>query len=337
MTAVRKFLVIRFSSIGDIVLTSAVVRCLKSQVPGAEVHFLVKKQFAPVVSSNPHIARVWLYESNFRELIPQLRAENFNHVIDLHKNYRSLYVRSMLMKPSSSFPKLNFRKWLMVNFRINLLPGIHIVDRYFRAVKRLNVVNDGEGLDYFIPKEEEVDLSGMPLSLSNGFIAFVVGGKHTTKILPAEKVLSVCTALHKPVVLLGGETDRQNAEKIAEKAGKHVYNACGEFTINQSASLIRQADTVISNDTGLMHIAAAFRKPLLSVWGNTIPEFGMYPYFPSGLGNLSQIFEVKGLSCRPCSKIGFAECPKKHFRCMMDQDTAFLVKACNDRDTDGIH
>jgi ADP-heptose:LPS heptosyltransferase len=120
-----------------------------------------------------------------------------------------------------------------------------------------------------------------------------------------------------PVVLLGGPAEAEEGQAIADAAGGHVLNTCGKFNLNQSASVVRQASRVITHDTGLMHIAAAFRKPIVSIWGNTIPEFGMYPFFPEGEGHNTTV-QVGGLKCRPCSKIGYQRCPKGHFRCMED-------------------
>ncbi len=311
-----KILVIRFSSIGDIVLTSAVVRCLKQQVSGAEVHFLTKAQFVPVLRGNPNITRVWEYDRNFGELIPEMKSEGFDFIVDLHKNYRSLFVKFKLGAASASFPKLNVRKWLMVRFKLTLLPRIHIVDRYFRAVEPLGVTNDGRGLDYYIPAEDEVGAGMLPESHRRGFVAVVIGGKHHTKIFPVDKVAGVCKEIARPVILLGGKEDQARGEEIASRVGTLVFNACGGYNLNQSASLIRQADAVLTNDTGLMHIAAALKKRVVSVWGNTIPAFGMYPYLPEELRSGSMVAEVKNLPCRPCSKLGFPECPKKHFNCM---------------------
>jgi len=325
VTGVRKILVIRFSSIGDIVLTSAVVRCLKQQLPDSEIHFLTKTRFGPVTGANPHIHKTWLYDHNFKDLIPQLKSQGFDFIVDLHKNYRSAFVRYKLGVKGNSFPKLNLRKWLMVRFRFNFLPDIHIVDRYFKAVEQLGVKNDDSGLDYFIPGKDEVSLSALPGTHQDGFIAMVIGGKHNTKIFPADQVIRVCNQLSQPVILLGGKEDLERGEQIAASTGTMVFNACGLFNINQSASLIRQADAVLSNDTGLMHVAAAFKKPILSVWGNTIPAFGMYPYLPDQYKANSLIAEVKGLSCRPCSKLGYQTCPKKHFRCMKEIDLAEII------------
>jgi len=325
----KKILIIRFSSIGDIVLTTPVIRCLKTQLPDAEIHYLTKKQNDPLLRINPYLDKIWLYDGDFRELLPRLKAEKFDFIADLHKNLRSGYVLLNLRKPFGSFTKLNFRKWVIVNFRIDLLPRISIVDRYFEAVGSLGITNDRNGLDYFIPPGEEVSLSMFPPGFGQGFIAFVIGGKHTTKILPEDKVVEICHGAMRPVVLLGGKEDKDRAERIAARIGSAVFNGCGCFTISQSASVIRQAGMVITNDTGLMHIAAAFGKKIFSIWGNTVPEFGMFPYLEGHPDTGSEVFEVKGLSCRPCSKIGFEKCPKAHFRCMNDQDTDAMIRGLN--------
>lgn len=305
------------------------IRCLKKQLPDAEIHYLTKTQNHLLLQENPFLSKIWLYEKNFKELLPCLKSENFDFIVDLHKNIRSSYVLFHLRKPYGTFQKLNLKKWLIVNLKIDLLPRIHIVNRYFGAGKRLSIRNDGEGLDYFIPSGEEVDLSIFPETFRKGFIAFVIGGKHTTKIFPEEKVVEVCCKISKPVILLGGKEDEKRGHRIEQLAEGTVFNACGRFSINQSASIIRQAGKVITNDTGLMHIAAAFGKTILSIWGNTIPEFGMYPFLEGKENAVSSIFEVKGLSCRPCSKLGFGNCPKGHFRCMKDQDVEAMINFLN--------
>jgi ADP-heptose:LPS heptosyltransferase len=326
----QKILVVRYSSIGDIVLTSAVVRCIKQQLTGAEVHYLTKKQFGPILRSNPNIDILWLYDHNFRDLIPQLKSQGFDFIVDLHRNYRSAFVKHQLGVASASFPKLNLKKWLTVQFKLNLLPDIHVVDRYFKTVIPLGVKNDGLGLDYFIAAADEVEPDKLPVTHRDGFIAIVIGGKHNTKIFPAEKVVEVCRKLSQPVILLGGKEDTARGEIVSNHIGRQVYNACGVYNFSQSASLIRQSDAVLSNDTGLMHVAAAFKKPIVSVWGSTIPAFGMYPYLPAPFKSSSMIAEVTGLSCRPCSKIGFRECPKKHFKCMKEIDIHEIINFLNE-------
>lgn len=330
----KKILIIRFSSIGDIVLTTPVVRCLKKQI-GAEVHYLTKQAFEGVLAANPYIDKIWTIRREVTEVLPQLRAEKFDAVIDLHHNLRSGRVRWALWRtPSYAFDKLNFEKWLMVNFKINRLPKRHIVDRYLDTVRPLKVVNDGIGLDYFIPADAEVDAGAflrkhLPESLAPlPYIAFVTGAAHATKRLPEDKIIAICRLLQQPVVLLGGPDETESGARIASAAGPHVVNACGALKLNQSASMVRQAAVVISHDTGLMHIAAALGKNIVAVWGNTIRAFGMYPYDPAGLARQVNI-EVEGLSCRPCSKIGFQACPKGHFKCMNDISEIAVETHCN--------
>jgi len=263
-SALKKILIIRFSSIGDIVLTTPVIRCIKNQCPGAEVHFAVKKAFFPVIQANPYIDKFHLLEDDLKSLREKLRNEEFDFIVDLHQSLRSRYIRKTLWVPSAGFPKLNLQKWLLAKFKINLMPDIHIVDRYFKAAAPLGVVNDGKGLDYFIPGKDEVDLASLPDGFRNGYTAFVIGAKHATKRLPEHKIISICKKLNGPVILLGGTEDEGRAEKIASACGPLVLSMCGSLNLNQSASLVRQAMAVISHDTGLMHIAAAFRKRIVS-------------------------------------------------------------------------
>ena len=324
----KKILVIRFSSIGDIVLTTPVIRAIKTQL-SCKLHVLVKKRFSNIYRNNPNVDRVHLIHDN-KDVLQELRAENFDFIVDLQKNLRSLKIKKTLGKPNASFPKLNILKWLVVNLKINKLPEVHIVDRYFKAAEALGVKNDGKGLDYFIPVKSVVDLKEIDPVLSEGYVVIAIGGQHFTKILPVEKLIAVIPKIKLPIVLLGDDGDWQRGEEIVRQLREaKVFNACGKYTLDQSASIIQQAAAIISNDTGLMHIAAALQKPIVSIWGNTIPEFGMYPYFPDNSVN-SIISEVHNLKCRPCSKLGYKKCPKKHFKCMMLQDEVFISDSIND-------
>ena len=317
-----KILFIRFSSIGDIVLTTPVIRCVKQQVKDAEVHFLLKKSYASVLKNNPYIDKRFYFEDNISDIIESLRDENYDLVIDLQKNFRSLRIKQLLGVKSFSFGKLNFQKWLLVNFKINILPEIHIVDRYMKSVESLGVTNDGQGLDYFITPADEGAIHRLPETHRNNYIAWVIGARHFTKRLPLEKMISIAKKINSPIVLLGDKSDFAIGELLVKDIGKNIFNACGIFSLNESAALVKSSFRVISNDTGLMHIAAAFKKDIVSVWGNTIPGFGMYPYY--GEKNVaakkpeSILLEVSNLSCRPCSKIGFEKCPRGHFKCMLE-------------------
>ncbi len=321
----KKILLIRFSSIGDIVLTTPVVRALKQQLE-CELHALTKKQNRGLYENNPYVDQVFFFSESEKEVIPALKKEEYDFVVDLQKNIRSARVRKALGKDSGTFPKYNWEKWLLVNFKINKLPDLHIVDRYFEAVKSLGVTNDRKGLEYFIPEKDVVNPGAEDLILAKGYVAFVLGGQHETKILPPVKVAQVINRLNWPVVLLGGKEDKERGEQVVELTkGKSVFNFCGKYNLNQSASWVMQCKVLVTNDTGLMHVGAAFKKNIITVWGNTVPAFGMYPYLP---GEEERAFwsEVSGLKCRPCSKIGYKKCPKKHFKCMMDQDTEKIAE-----------
>lgn len=331
-----KILIIRFSSIGDIVLTTPVVRCIKNQVPNAQVHYLTKRSFQSIIESNPFIDQCFYLEGDIMPVIIELLKEKYDVVIDLHKNLRTRYVRAMLRQAfnsniqSYSFSKLNVKKWLLTTFKINLLPDRSIVDRYFDAVKKIGVKNDGQGLNYFIPEADELKKDDLPTSHSLGFAACAIGGQHATKKMPVHKWIELCKSISIPVVLLGGKEDAEVAEEIRKTDGIKIYNACGKFNLNESAHIIQKSRFVITHDTGMMHVAAAFKKPVISIWGNTVPEFGMYPYYgynnlKSNIAPSSYIVENNTVSCRPCSKIGYSSCPKKHFNCMNKIDIQYVL------------
>lgn len=322
-----KILVIRFSSIGDIVLTTPVIRCLKNQIDSVEIHVLTKKKFSSLYKTNPHINKVYEYDDSLKKNIEELRLENYDYIADLQKNKRSLRVTRALHKPHNSFPKLNFKKFLLTTFKINLMPDIHIVDRYFKAVEKLGVKNDYQGLDFFISEKNDYPLNKLPENFQKGYHAFVIGGTYKTKILPAVKVIEVIKKLNEPVILLGGPDDVERAEEIlsAISCQLSAISLVGKINLEQSASIVKKAKSVLTNDTGLMHIAAAFHKNIVSVWGNTVPELGMYPYLPNEKEKC-HIVECKDVKCRPCSKLGFKECPKRHFKCMMEIDSDTVVE-----------
>ncbi len=325
----KKVLVIRFSSIGDIVLTTPVVRALKVQGDSFEVHYCTKAKYKRLLLDNPYVDKVHCLEEKLGTLIHTLQAENYDYIIDLHNNLRTRMIKIRLKAQHSTFDKLNRAKWLMVNLKINQLPNRHIVDRYMDTVKVLGIKKDSLGLDYFIPDEDKVRMEQLPESHREGYVAYAIGGQHYTKKLPLKRMIELCDKINKPVLLLGGEEDKENADAIdrfftqsvkslpfetsLEQMNKKtvIYNACGKYNLNQSASLIKQARYVFTHDTGLMHIAAAFKKEIFSIWGNTIPLFGMYPYKTK-----FTILENNKVNCRPCSKIGYQKCPKKHFDCM---------------------
>jgi ADP-heptose:LPS heptosyltransferase len=244
-----------------------------------------------------------------------LKVEKFDYIIDLHNNLRSFRVKKTLKAKSYAYKKFNIQKWVYVNLKWNLMPDVHIVDRYMETLSSFSVENDQSGLEYFIPEKDEVELKDIPLSHHAGYIGLVIGAVHNTKKLPLDKLKKLCSAIDHPIILLGGGDDFEIGKQVSSIDPVKIYNACGKFTLNESVDIVRKAKFIITHDTGLMHIAAAFKKPIISVWGNTVPEFGMYPYYGQAKIQNEKV-ENKNLGCRPCSKIGYKKCPKGHFNCM---------------------
>ncbi len=321
-----KVLIVRFSSIGDVVLTTPVIRAIRNTYPSSQVHYLTKEANLPLLKSNPYLNKIYTITNSLKPIIGVLRSEHYDYVIDLHHNLRTTILKLKLRSISFTFDKVNVKKWLLVNSKLDILPNKHIVQRYLDTTKTLKVRLDNKGLDYFIPQNEGVDFSLVPPAFRANYIGFVIGGSFLTKKLPTNKAIELIRKLNFSIFLIGGKEDYEEGLKIKNAIGDKVYNGCGIFTVNQSASIVKEATCVITNDTGMMHIAAAFRRQIISLWGNTTPKFGMYPYMP-GVDSLK--VEVDGLSCRPCSKLGFSACPKKHFKCMNDLDLDKIAERAN--------
>jgi len=210
-----KFLIIRFSSIGDIILTTPVIRCLRKKYPQATIHYFTKKKFAGIVESNPYLDKIFLLEDNFNKAIQQIESEEYDYIIDLHHNLRTLRIKNLIRDiPFYSFNKLNIKKWIYTNFKINRMPHVHIVDRYMATVRKLGVKNDGLGLDFFIPENEKVKESDIPFSHLHGYVAIAIGAAHNTKKLPVEKLKELVEKIKFPIILLGGKEDFANGERI---------------------------------------------------------------------------------------------------------------------------
>lgn len=326
-----KFLVIRFSSIGDIVLTTPVIRCLKQQLPNAEVHFLTKKSMKAVTEHNPYIDKFFYYDDNLKELKQQFKAERYDYIIDLHKNIRSYLIRFSLKALSLSYRKESVEKFLLTKIGINLMLKKHIVDRNLQTIYPLGIQDDGKGLDYFIHEKDIVPNEDLPLTHRFGYIGIVIGASYYTKKLPVKKMQELCMQLNHPIVLIGGKEDIPEAEQIASVDTIKIYNACGKFNLNQSADLVRQSKLIISHDTGLQYIACAFNKPVIALWGGTSPKLDVQPYYGKKVTEKEpgkffyKNFVVEGLHCQPCSNFGTESCPRGHFKCMQQQNIAEIV------------
>ncbi len=294
-------------------LTTPVVRNLKNQMfEGVEIHYLTKNKFRSIVDSNPYITKVYGIDKSTNEVIEELKAEQYHYIIDLHRNLRSARVKRALKELSFSFEKYNWEKWLLVNFGINKMPKEHIVERYMATITRFDITNDNQGLDFFIPEGKDLPVNRLPDSHRKGFIALGIGAAHWRKKPRKEQYIAICNKLKYPIALVGGPAEKELGEEIAAATGSHVWNTAGSLSLNESASLVQQCKLIITPDTGIMHIAAAFKKPIISLWGATVPDFGMYPYQNEAL---NEMIQADHLTKRPCSKLG-TKCKYKECRCI---------------------
>jgi len=333
-----RLLFIRFSSIGDIVFTTPAIRCAKQQIPGVEIHFLTKAAMKAVTIGNPYIDHFHYFDKDLQATINQLKACKFDYIIDLHKNYRTYQIQKALGVPSLSYEKLSLQKFLLTKLHLNFMPMRHIADRCLDALSSLGIVNDGKGLDYFIPKETTINAVALPASFESGYIALVIGASYATKKLPVSALQQLCHKIPYPIVLIGGKEDEAEGAAVEAINPIKIWNACGKFNLQESALLVKQSRTVISHDTGFLYIACAFHKKTVAIWGATSPALQVEPYYPVAqqvnqttlntntastiLNNNEMYFNaiVPNLPCQPCSNYGTNHCPQGHFACMQQQD-----------------
>lgn len=325
MKTPAKILVIRFSSMGDIIYTTPVVRCLKEQLPDAEIHFLTKEGFKYIYQNNPYLTKLHTLKPRLKDTIKDIKAEQFDLIIDLHNNLRTSIIKFSTQIPASTYKKNRVSKWLALKFKWKrFISPEHLVDRYMDTVKFLGVKNDNKPIDYYIAKTYKL-ADFLPESHRPKFVAFVIGATHFTKRLPNHKIIDICKGLDLPIVLLGGKDVEENAQQIKAVLGDQVYSTCGQTNLDQSVYLVSQAHKVIGFDTGLTHISEAFNRPLASIWGGTTPELlGVQPYQIS-----DSLIAGVDLSCRPCSKFGLEKCPLGHFKCMENISTTEIVTFIN--------
>ncbi|MFM7006141.1 MAG: glycosyltransferase family 9 protein [Flavobacteriales bacterium] len=326
----QKILLVRFSSIGDIVLTFPVAAAIKSLYPNCQVDYVTKPQFRTLLEACPEIDNVFTLSGTIQQLRKEINLKQYDAILDLHHNLRTRLLLLCEFSKVYRFPKNNFQKWKLTAFKIFPKKRRHVVERYLSTLA--DVVTNwplaAVGNPYFIPSTAQFDINARFNVVPKSYVALAIGAQFATKRLPTDLLIKLVDKLTFPVLLLGGPEDVNVAEKIvAETAKTNVYSAAGKCAIHESAWLVKNAIALITHDTGLMHIGASFDLPLHVIWGNTIRDFGMYPYRPEQ----EEVFqyEVTDLSCRPCSKIGYQSCPKGHFDCMRKQDLSKIAMAVN--------
>jgi heptosyltransferase-2 len=301
--------------------------------PKARIDFVVKKEYADLVKFNHHVSVVHEFDDSrgfagLRELKETLRAERYDLVVDIHNNLRTIYLRNFCnTKEVVTVNKRLVERWQLVHLKRNVYSdSLHVADRYIETLNEFGIPNDGKGLELFIPDEIQFTVSGKLAKLRlNGFdkvIGVCPGAKHFTKRWQKEKFAAVCTRLandmHAKLLVFGGAEDKNDCAAVASEvnaraSGNAATDLAGEFSLLEVAAAMEFCDVVLTNDSGLMHIACARQRKVIAIFGSTVKEFGFAPY-----GTESVLIENTSLACRPCSHIGRPQCPKGHFKCMND-------------------
>ncbi len=333
-----KILVFRLSSIGDIILTTPLVRALRKRFPSAHITFAVKREFADLVRHNPHINELLIFDkrtgiSGLRNLKQNIQAQNFDMFLDIHRNMRSRFIRSGTnAKFVGLYSKQLFPRNLLVHFHINIYKEYKPVYlRYFESVERFHITYDGLGSELFFT-EGDANYIGTrfkkeKIGLRDRILAIAPSASFLNKQWLPERFAEVAAHMHQKhnlkICLIGGPGDRLLCEKIRNMVpdAGFIVNFAGECTLLQSAALLQRSHIVLTNDSGMMHLAQSQKKPVVAIFGPTTKELG---YFP--IEEHSRVVEVP-LPCRPCTHNGLNYCPRKHFRCMRNITTRMVVKA----------
>lgn len=316
-------------------MATPVIRLLKTELD-AETHILIHEKNGCLMENNPYLDIIHFNKSSLLKLRNELKMEKFNWVIDLQNDAYSKLVRFNISEKSQVFSRHLFLHWLYVKTKINKLPKAHLIEQYLAMLKPLGIKGDSLGLDFFIPEKDEVENEWLPETHQDGYAAIAIHASHNTKKLPINRLIELCDRINKPIILIGEAEDQSVAnevvtffkqgtaeeEKAIEGLNKKtiIFDACGKFSFHQSASLIRKANWVFTYDNVMMHIASVFKKPLFTMWGSTTPHFGTYPYRTQ-----FTVFENNKLNCRPCTKTGYNNCPKGHFKCMNEMKFDFYL------------
>lgn len=320
LSKLKKILIIRLSSLGDILLTTPFIRSIKNQFPEIKIDFILRKEYSDALKLNPYLNKVFTYsriEKDNLQTFEEIKKSGYDLVIDLQNNLRSKKIISLIKSQSVSFSKNGLHKFLLVNFKINKLkdaPQIPI--RYAKTI--LNFKLDEKGIDLIIDRKS-ADIS----SDKNNLIGFCPGARHFTKRWPKEYFIELGKLFSKKgyqVVLFGGRSDKELCKGLAAEIPTAI-DLSNDDNLLQTFADMKLCRAIICNDSGLMHVASAANTNIIAIFGSTVKEFGFTPYNCRNL-----ILENNSLSCRPCSHIGKDHCPKKHFDCMRLIKPAFVFE-----------
>lgn len=316
-----RILIIRLSAMGDIILTTPIVRFIKNSIPNCTIDFLVTDKFSDIFTDNPYIDNIILYDKSLSIAEIKLQKQRilnehgkYDIIIDLQNNLRSKIFKSGLADKYYKIQKRRLHKLLLVNLKRSIFENRHIVDNYCKAIEKLTIKKDKQPNQIFIDGIDEI------FEKKKTTIAIAPGAHHFTKRLPISKYVEIINNIKKTIdfqlIIVGGKQDIILGEQIIKDTKLNdTINLCGSLSIRETAKAISRCDAVICNDTGVMHIASCFDIPIAAIFGSTVQELGFTPY-----NSDYKVFEVD-LNCRPCSHIGKSKCPKGHFNCMNLIDT----------------
>lgn len=305
-------LVIRLSSLGDVLLTTPLLRVLKENFKESKIDFLVANPYQNILVNNPNLNNIYIYDKSKtlneitywkKNIAAEFPNRKYDLIIDLQNNFRSRHFSFGLANKILRYKKHRLEKLLLVNFKIKPQKVIPIPERYIRALSPLGIVPDDKGLELYFRKTDK----------NTKLILFAPGAKHYTKRWLPKYYAVLAEMLANDgyeIGLIGGKDDFEICEQIAKSAKCKISNYSGTDSVQLSSELISSSILLVSNDSAAMHFAAAIQTPIVAIFGSTVPELGFAPYHSEHL-----IIETE-LSCRPCTHIGRANCPKKHFNCM---------------------
>lgn len=326
----QKIAIIRLSAIGDIILTTPVIRAVKMKFPDAEIHFITKKQNASLVQHNPHLSKVIAFDSketSLKELLKQVQSERYDWFIDIHKNLRSRVLRWFgNARETSTYQKGYWRRFLLLKFRYRVKkPVVPIIEKYFVALKKYGITYDNQGTEVFTTENDQQKVASLLQGIKGQpFVTICPGASFKTKQWKESgfrEVAKYFLAQNKQVVFLGGPTDVEICERLAKETGG--ISVAGKLKLLESAALLQQSELAITNDSGMLHLAQSQKTPVVAIFGPTSEEWGFFP-----LQYKSKVVEKKDLACRPCHSKGSDTCPKGHFKCMNELEVEDVVKEC---------
>ena len=306
---------IRLSSIGDVILTTPVLKEFKKRYPDAVVDFLVLDKFKDSIEGCPYVDNLIIFNKKeyqgikgIKKFSDGIKGNGYDYVFDLHSKLRSVAISVFIGAKTFRYKKRALWKTILVKAKlIKYSADDTIVKNYFGALKELGVKYKGEDLNFTFSKE---DLDSV--SEYRGFAVFAPGASKNTKKWTVEGFGNLAKLLRekygKKIALIGGAGDHEICESINSISQGSCVNLAGKLSLKESGALLSEADLLVTNDSGPFHISRGVKKKAFVIFGPTDPK--MFEYDQYG------VLIYRGEPCSPCSLHGDEVCPKAHFNCM---------------------